>query len=147
MFCLKFYNILPGRAFTFGMETRPVMCQAVNTAMAKNCDWASCGEWCLTKTSGFCPQIQVTTRRNGTTITVENCTNLLNFSCPMVSKIKSETYLFSHFVHLNNAFIAYCQLYCLLYLLFIMKIIEDFCTMFVFNWIGTSFALFVRLIG
>ncbi|BES93736.1 Hypothetical protein NTJ_06545 [Nesidiocoris tenuis] len=72
------------RAFTYGMETRPVMCQAVNTVMAKNCDWASCGEWCLTKTSGFCPQIQVTTRRNGTTITLENCTELRNFSCPMV---------------------------------------------------------------
>ncbi|KAF6204892.1 hypothetical protein GE061_019056 [Apolygus lucorum] len=78
------------RAFTYGMETKPVMCQAVNTVMAKNCDWASCGEWCLTKTSGFCPQIHVTTRQNGTSITLEKCERLLNFSCPMVLE-RSET--------------------------------------------------------
>uniref|UniRef100_A0A1B6EBF3 Uncharacterized protein n=2 Tax=Clastoptera arizonana TaxID=38151 RepID=A0A1B6EBF3_9HEMI len=70
------------KAFHYGIEPVPVMCQAVNTTLVNNCDWASCGEWCLTKTTGFCPQIHVTTRRNGTDITLENCTRLTSVSCP-----------------------------------------------------------------
>uniref|UniRef100_A0A1B6M1N3 Uncharacterized protein n=1 Tax=Graphocephala atropunctata TaxID=36148 RepID=A0A1B6M1N3_9HEMI len=73
------------KAFNSGIEPRPVMCQAVNTSLVNNCDWASCGEWCLTKTSGFCPQIHVTTRQNGTDITVENCTRLTTVACPPVN--------------------------------------------------------------
>lgn len=72
------------RAFHAGFETEPVMCQAVNTTLVNNCDWASCGEWCLTKTSGFCPQIHVTTRQNGTDITLEGCTRLQTVGCPPV---------------------------------------------------------------
>lgn len=51
------------------------------------CNWASCGEWCLTKTSGFCPQIHATSRRNGTDIHLENCTRIQTTSCPQVTYI------------------------------------------------------------
>lgn len=73
------------RAFKSGFEIEPVMCQTVNTIFDKNyCPWVSCGEWCLTKTSGFCPQMYATTRRNGTDIQLENCSMYSTVSCPEV---------------------------------------------------------------
>ncbi|XP_018320601.1 uncharacterized protein LOC108733789 isoform X2 [Agrilus planipennis] len=72
------------RAFHSDLELTPVMCQTINTSMLNNCSWASCGEWCLTKTSGFCPQIHVTTRQNGTIVQLQNCDKTTEFSCPNV---------------------------------------------------------------
>lgn len=73
------------RAFQSGFEVEPVMCQTVNTVFDKNyCPWVSCGEWCLTKTSGFCPQMYATSRRNGTDIQLENCSMHSSVSCPEV---------------------------------------------------------------
>ncbi len=60
------------------------MCQTINTTIANNCPWASCGEWCLTKTGGFCTQIHATVRRNGTDIQLENCTRIATTACPQV---------------------------------------------------------------
>lgn len=80
------------RAFNSGFETRPVMCQTVNTSIINNCSWASCGEWCLTKTSGFCPQIYSTTRQNGTTIQLRNCRNVSSVSCPQVNNAALKKY-------------------------------------------------------
>lgn len=74
------------RAFQSGFEAEPVLCQTINTTMANNCGWASCGEWCLTKTSGFCPQIHATVRRNGTDVLFENCTRSIVTHCPQVSR-------------------------------------------------------------
>ncbi|KAL1131691.1 hypothetical protein AAG570_011304 [Ranatra chinensis] len=74
------------RAFNSGIEPVPVMCQTVNTSLSNNCEWVSCGEWCLTKSSGFCPQINVTTRRNGTLLTLHECNRLASFPCPKVTK-------------------------------------------------------------
>ncbi|EZA57668.1 hypothetical protein DMN91_002525 [Ooceraea biroi] len=73
------------RAFHTGIEPDPVMCQTVNATMVNNCGWASCGEWCLTKTSGFCPQIHATVRRNGTDVVFENCTKYSTIACPQVN--------------------------------------------------------------
>lgn len=73
------------RAFQSGFEPEPVMCQTVNMTMANQyCLWASCGEWCLTKTSGFCPQMHATVRRNGTDIRLENCTRITETECKQV---------------------------------------------------------------
>ncbi|XP_066904096.1 uncharacterized protein Teh4 [Halyomorpha halys] len=80
------------RAFSVGFQTEPVMCQTVNTTMVNYCDWASCGEWCLTKTSGFCPQIHVTTRRNGTKFTLEECTLGNTTGCPKPDLTKLKPY-------------------------------------------------------
>lgn len=74
------------RAFNAGFDPTPVMCQTVETTMINNCSWASCGEWCLTKTTGFCPQIQVTVRRNGTNLEMKNCSRLNTYACLQVSK-------------------------------------------------------------
>lgn len=73
------------RAFKSGFEEKPVMCQTINTSMINNCSWASCGEWCLTRTSGFCPQIHATARQNGTTVTFLNCTSFNTSICPPIN--------------------------------------------------------------
>ncbi|XP_034253156.1 uncharacterized protein LOC117652392 [Thrips palmi] len=70
------------RAFHSGFDPLPVMCQTHRTSDVNNCNWASCGEWCLTKTTGFCPQMHVTVRQNGTDIVLNNCTSLSSVSCP-----------------------------------------------------------------
>ncbi|XP_014609379.1 PREDICTED: uncharacterized protein LOC106789566 [Polistes canadensis] len=73
------------RAFHAGIDPDPVMCQTVNATLVNNCIWASCGEWCLTKTTGFCPQIHATVRQNGTDVIFENCTMFNSISCPKVN--------------------------------------------------------------
>ncbi|XP_076751587.1 tipE homolog 4 phospholipid transfer protein [Xylocopa sonorina] len=73
------------RAFHAGIDPDPVMCQTIDTTLTNNCGWASCGEWCLTRTTGFCPQIHATVRRNGTDVVFENCTKFNSISCPQVN--------------------------------------------------------------
>ncbi|KAF7267123.1 tipE homolog 4 phospholipid transfer protein [Rhynchophorus ferrugineus] len=80
------------RAFNSGFEEKPVMCQTINTSMINNCSWASCGEWCLTRTSGFCPQIHATTRQNGSTVTFLNCTTFNTSTCPPINKDSVKKY-------------------------------------------------------
>lgn len=82
---LKTQTLSCFRTFNAGIEPDPVMCQTVNTTLVNYCAWASCGEWCLTKTTGFCPQIHATVRRNGTDILFQNCTRISNIACPQVS--------------------------------------------------------------
>ncbi|OXU22970.1 hypothetical protein TSAR_008957 [Trichomalopsis sarcophagae] len=73
------------RAFNAGIDPDPVMCQTVNATLVNQCTWASCGEWCLTKTTGFCPQIYSSVRRNGSDLVFENCTRIGSVACPMVN--------------------------------------------------------------
>lgn len=80
------------RTFNSGFELTPVMCQTINTSMHNNCSWASCGEWCLTKTSGYCPQIHVLARHNGTTLQLQNCSKFSSVSCPEVDPEKLQVY-------------------------------------------------------
>ncbi|KAJ9600905.1 hypothetical protein L9F63_000948, partial [Diploptera punctata] len=74
------------KAFKSGIDPVPITCQTIESMDAKACVWASCGEWCLTKTSGFCPQIHVTARRNGTDIQLGNCSRLHSIACPPVDE-------------------------------------------------------------
>uniref|UniRef100_A0A6V7KJ94 Uncharacterized protein n=1 Tax=Bracon brevicornis TaxID=1563983 RepID=A0A6V7KJ94_9HYME len=69
------------RAFASGITEVPVMCTTIRTVNADSCDWGSCGEWCLSKTSGPCAQIHVNLRHNGSTILLANCTNTTNKTC------------------------------------------------------------------
>lgn len=45
------------KAFKSGISEVPVMCTTTRAINTENCDWGSCGEWCLSKTSGACIQI------------------------------------------------------------------------------------------
>ncbi|XP_012280475.1 uncharacterized protein LOC105699768 [Orussus abietinus] len=80
------------RAFHAGIEPEPVMCQTVNATLVNYCGWASCGEWCLTKTTGFCPQIHATVRRNGTDVVFQNCSKMVSISCPQVNLASLKRY-------------------------------------------------------
>ncbi|XP_046398359.1 uncharacterized protein LOC124165110 [Ischnura elegans] len=71
------------RAFISGLDPVPFTCKTIYTGLpASSCSWASCGEWCLTKTSGLCPQINVMVRRNGSTLRLEGCRTESRVSCP-----------------------------------------------------------------
>lgn len=69
------------RAFQSGISEVPIMCTTVRSTVVDTCDWGSCGEWCLSKTSGSCVQIHVNLRRNGSEILLANCTNITNKTC------------------------------------------------------------------
>ncbi|XP_017774029.1 PREDICTED: uncharacterized protein LOC108560833 [Nicrophorus vespilloides] len=69
------------RAFQYGMVEEPVMCTTTRAVTVETCEWGSCGEWCLSKTSGSCMQIFVNLRYNGSSIVLANCTNTANKTC------------------------------------------------------------------
>lgn len=69
------------RAFYSGIIEEPVMCSTSKVVTVDKCNWGSCGEWCLSKTSGACVQIYVNLRHNGTSLDFHNCTNSFNKTC------------------------------------------------------------------
>ncbi|XP_058454391.1 uncharacterized protein LOC131432260 [Malaya genurostris] len=69
------------RAFKSGIDETPVMCTTTKALNKDACEWGSCGEWCLSKTSGACIQIYVHLRTNGSSLTFQNCTNSANKTC------------------------------------------------------------------
>lgn len=69
------------RAFKSGITEVPAMCTTTRAVTKDNCDWGSCGEWCLSKTSGACIQIYVNLRNNGSNLLFANCTNTANKTC------------------------------------------------------------------
>lgn len=69
------------RAIKSGISEVPVMCTTTRALQTENCDWGSCGEWCLSKTSGACTQIYVNLRNNGSDLVFANCTNSVNKTC------------------------------------------------------------------
>lgn len=69
------------RAFQSGISEVPAMCTTTRYFKNDNCEWGTCGEWCLSKSSGACEQIYVNLRRNGSQLTFENCTNNANKTC------------------------------------------------------------------
>lgn len=69
------------RAMKSGILEDPVMCTTTRAVLVETCDWGSCGEWCLSKTSGSCLQIYVNLRHNGSNLFWANCTNAANKTC------------------------------------------------------------------
>ncbi|KAJ8678644.1 hypothetical protein QAD02_014431 [Eretmocerus hayati] len=69
------------RALSSGISETPAMCTTIRASNVDSCDWGSCGEWCLSKSSGPCIQIHVNLRHNGSSILLANCTNTTNKTC------------------------------------------------------------------
>lgn len=69
------------RAFQSGISEVPAMCTTTRLWKKDDCDWGTCGEWCLSKSSGTCYQIYVNLRRNGSELIFENCTSSANKTC------------------------------------------------------------------
>ncbi|KAF2879182.1 hypothetical protein ILUMI_26982 [Ignelater luminosus] len=79
------------RAFQSGITEQPVMCTTTRNMSVETCDWGSCGEWCLSKTSGACVQIYVNLRHNGSTIILLNCTSTTNKTCHGIQEKEKES--------------------------------------------------------
>ncbi|KAK7605479.1 hypothetical protein V9T40_007337 [Parthenolecanium corni] len=69
------------RTFYSGVIEQPFMCTTSKVVIVDKCTWGSCGEWCLSKTSGACAQIYVNLRENGTSLQFRNCSNTYNRTC------------------------------------------------------------------
>ncbi|XP_014292517.1 uncharacterized protein Teh3 [Halyomorpha halys] len=80
------------RAFKSGISEDPVMCTTTRAVTTDTCDWGSCGEWCLSKTSGSCVQIYVNLRRNGSNLHFANCTNMANKTCYGIDQENAKKY-------------------------------------------------------
>jgi len=69
------------KTYNSGFLEQTVMCTTVSNISVPNCEleegalptWTSCGEWCLSKSSGSCTQIRVDVRTNGSNIRLEGC--------------------------------------------------------------------------
>lgn len=69
------------RAFSSGINAVPIMCTTTKVVKKDSCEWISCGEWCLSKSTGPCDQIFVNLRTNGSSLVFNNCTNSANKTC------------------------------------------------------------------
>ena len=45
-----------------------------------DCDWYSCGEWCLSKSS-HCVKLWAQVRKNGSEVLFSGCTNVRDITC------------------------------------------------------------------
>lgn len=80
------------KAFESGISEVPIMCTTLRAVNADSCTWGSCGEWCLSKTSGACIQIYVNARSNGTDLLFANCTNSANKTCYGIDQENAKKY-------------------------------------------------------
>ncbi|XP_067013562.2 uncharacterized protein Teh3 [Anabrus simplex] len=69
------------RAFQSGISDIPAMCTTTRSWHRDACDWGTCGEWCLSKSSGACTQVYVNLRNNGSNLLFANCTHTTNKTC------------------------------------------------------------------
>lgn len=69
------------RAFESGISEVPEMCTTTRSWFRENCEWLTCGEWCLSKSSGACTQVYVNLRHNGSELLFANCTQTTNKTC------------------------------------------------------------------
>lgn len=70
-----------------GYHRNPIMCTTVKAediaagGKKVECDWSTCGEWCLSKSSTPCMQIYVMARNNGSAVKFSTCFDIKNNSC------------------------------------------------------------------
>ncbi|XP_053615475.1 uncharacterized protein Teh3 [Plodia interpunctella] len=80
------------RAIASGIDPVPIMCTTTRAVNKDNCDWGSCGEWCLSKTSGACIQIYVNVRRNGSSLLLSECGSAANKTCYGIDQENAKKY-------------------------------------------------------
>ncbi|KAK2727050.1 hypothetical protein QYM36_007788 [Artemia franciscana] len=79
------------KAIDLGMDETPIMCTTLQAGAAvEDANWTTCGEWCLSKSSGGAAmQIWVQARNNGSTLRFENCTETSYRVCDIFPSIES----------------------------------------------------------
>lgn len=80
------------RAIASGIDPTPIMCTTTRAVNKDNCDWGSCGEWCLSKTSGACIQIYVNVRKNGSSLLLAECGSAANKTCYGIDQENARKY-------------------------------------------------------
>jgi len=80
------------KAIESGISETPIMCNTIRSVNADSCSWGSCGEWCLSKSSGACIQIYVYVRKNGSDLIFANCTNSANKTCYGIDQENAKKY-------------------------------------------------------
>ncbi|XP_059046874.1 uncharacterized protein LOC131842352 isoform X1 [Achroia grisella] len=80
------------RAISSGIDPVPIMCTTTRAVNKDNCDWGSCGEWCLSKTSGACIQIYVNVRKNGSSLLLAECGSAANKTCYGIDQENAKKY-------------------------------------------------------
>ncbi len=68
------------REISSGLSDLPVRCTTVERIDTDDCDWYSCGEWCLSKSS-HCTKLWAQVRKNGTDVVFRGCTNIQDITC------------------------------------------------------------------
>ncbi|TRY69959.1 hypothetical protein TCAL_04884 [Tigriopus californicus] len=68
------------REINSGLSDVPVVCTTVQRMETDDCDWYSCGEWCLSKSS-HCVKLWAQVRRNGTDLELRGCQNIHDITC------------------------------------------------------------------
>ena len=68
------------REISSGLSDLPVMCTTVQRIDTDDCDWYSCGEWCLSKSS-HCTKLWAQVRKNGTDVLFKGCSNIEDITC------------------------------------------------------------------
>lgn len=84
------------RELESGIGETPVMCTTIESRHIANdideCRRSSCAEWCLSKGGGSCDHLYVSVRQNGTDVDFEDCTEVVENPCPVLSKDKNGLY-------------------------------------------------------
>lgn len=68
------------REINSGLTDVPVVCTTVERLLTDDCDWYSCGEWCLSKSS-HCVKLWAEVRKNGSDVVFEGCTDVEDITC------------------------------------------------------------------
>ena len=72
------------REISSGLSDLPVMCTTVQRIDTDDCDWYSCGEWCLSKSS-HCTKLWAQVRKNGTDVLFKGCSNIEDITCQVTT--------------------------------------------------------------
>nr|XP_045581494.1 uncharacterized protein LOC123745217 isoform X2 [Procambarus clarkii] len=80
--------IIPSKdELAMGFKMTPIMCTTVEAKDLASgnkklpCNWSTCGEWCLSKGSGTCMQINVMVRNNGSKVNFRDCVDISDDAC------------------------------------------------------------------
>ena len=73
-------NLIATKFLHTGLSDLPVMCTTIERIDTDDCDWYSCGEWCLSKSS-HCTKIWAQVRKNGTDVLFKGCSNIEDITC------------------------------------------------------------------
>ena len=73
------------REIDSGLGAVPAMCTTIERLETDECDWYSCGEWCLSKSS-HCVKLWAQVRENGTDVEVAGCQDAASVTCGVMDE-------------------------------------------------------------